>query len=123
MRHLKRLFELLRTPSGLAGAFIGATVLALVPGGVGVLGLVLGWLYGIVVGALIRLFRAPGWAAPILGLFVGPVPIAFFIGADVPGDARGIVVVGILAGPFLGFAEWMAARRAAAPLLGTDERA
>lgn len=121
MRMLKRLFELLRTPCGLAGAFLGASVLALVPGGIGALGLVVGWLYGIVVGALIRLFRAPGWAYPILGLFVGPVPFAFFIGADVPGDARGIVVVGIPAGLFIGFAEWMAVRQAAARLAGTDE--
>lgn len=123
MRFLKRLFEIVRIPTGLAGAFLGATVLALVPGGVGMLGLFVGWLYGIVVGALLRLFRTPGWTYPILGLFVGPVPFAFFIGADVAGDARGIVVVGILVGPFLGLVEWLGTRPAGVPPVGSSEPA
>jgi hypothetical protein len=123
MRFLKRTFEIVRIPSALAGAFIGATVLALVPGGVGIVGLFVGWLYGIVVGALLRLFPTPKWAYPILGLFIGPLPFAFFIGADVPGDARGIVVVGILVGPLIGFVEWLANPPARKPVASPDELA
>ena len=113
MRLLKKSLSLLRTPSGLAGACFGATVLALAPGGVGGVGLVVGWLYGVVVGGLLRLFRVPAWSYPWLGLVVGPVPLAFFIGADESGDARGIVVLGILGGLVVGFVEWVTLRHAA----------
>jgi len=115
MRFFRKLIGILRTPSGLAGAFLGATILALAPGGVGLHGLVVGWLYGVVVAGLLRLFRGPAWANPLLGLFVGPVPLAIFIGGDVSGDARGIVVLGVLAGLVIGFVEWVSVRHAPAP--------
>lgn len=115
MSLLKKFFALLRTPSGLAGAFFGATVLALAPGGIGVVGLVVGWLYGVVVGGLLRLFRVPAWSYPLLGLVVGPVPLAVFFGADESGDARGIVVLGILGGLVVGFVEWVTLRRVPPP--------
>lgn len=115
MRLLRKCFSLLRTPSGLAGAFFGATVLALAPGGAGVIGLVVGWLYGVVVGGLLRLFRVPAWTYPLLGLVVGPLPLAVFIGPDVSGDARGIVMLGVLGGLVVGFVEWVTLRHAAPP--------
>lgn len=115
MRLLQKFFGLLRTPCGLAGACFGATVLSLAPGGVGAAGLVVGWLYGVVVGGILRLFRVPSWSYPLLGLVVGPVPLAVFIGEDVSGDARGVVVLGILGGLVIGFTEWVAIRHAASP--------
>jgi len=111
MRLLRKCFALLRTPSGLAGAFFGATVVAMAPGGPGVVGLVVGWLYGVVVGGLLRLFRGPAWSYPLLGLFVGPVPLAIFIGADETGDERGIVMLGVLGGLVVGFVEWVSLRQ------------
>jgi len=110
MRLLRKCFTLLRTPSGLAGAFFGATVLALAPGGTGVVGLIVGWLYGVVVGGLLRLFRVPVWTYPLLGLIVGPLPLAVLIGPDVSGDGRGIVMLGVLGGLVVGFVEWVSLR-------------
>lgn len=113
MRLLKKLFEIVRAPAALTGSLLGVSVFALAPGGTGAVGLVVGWLYGVVVGALLRLFPVPLWTYPVLGVFVGPVPLAFFIGKDVGGDARGVVVIGIPLGVLIGFVEWAVARQAA----------
>ena len=67
-------------PSALAGAMLGVTLAGATPGGIGAAGLVPGWLYGIVVGALVRAFRVPRGAYPLAGLLAGPLPFAMLQG-------------------------------------------
>ena len=93
-------------PTGMAGAFLGATVVAASPGGVGILGLVFGWAYGMVVGALIRAFRVPPAAYPLAGLLAGPLPFAVFMTKASAPDARPLAIVGLLLGLILGLVEW-----------------
>lgn len=112
---LAKLLRLLGTPCGLAGAFFGATLAGLAPGGVGLLGLVVGWLYGIVVGALIRLFRVPAGAYPLIGLLCGPVPIALLTGRGASQDERGALALGLVGGLVLGLVEWASTRHHGQP--------
>jgi len=101
----------LTRPSALAGAFLGAALVAAQPGGTGLVGLVLGWLYGVVVGALLLLFRVPAGAYPLVGLLSGPVPFALLMPVGASQDERGLIWVGMLAGLVLGCVEWAHARR------------
>ncbi|HEX6882906.1 MAG TPA: hypothetical protein VF530_05965 [Planctomycetota bacterium] len=116
----RRLAEWIRIPSGLAGGCLGATVVAAQPGGTGLPGFVIGWLYGVVVGGALRLFRVPPGVYPLAGLLAGPLPIALLMPAGAGADARGLVWLGALAGLVIGLVEWGAsrARGAAAPRLG-----
>jgi hypothetical protein len=115
---LAKLLRLVATPCGLAGAFLGATLAGLMPSGTGLLGLVVGWLYGIVVGGLMRLFRVPRWAYPLIGLLCGPVPLAVLMKSTSTEDERGAVLLGLLAGLALGFVEWAHASFRARPPAG-----
>lgn len=107
---MKKLRRLLTRPSALAGALLGAAIVAAQPGGAGLLGLVLGWLYGLVVGGLMRLFAVPAGAMPLTGLLAGPLPFALLMPASAGQDERGLIWVGMLAGLVLGCVEWAHAR-------------
>jgi hypothetical protein len=102
------------SPCALAGACLGAALVAAQPGGTGLVGLLLGWLYGLVVGTLLRLFRVPSAAYPLVGLISGPLPFAVLMPAEASQDARGLIWVGMLAGLVLGCVEWARARWLAA---------
>ena len=112
-RSTRRIVGWMTLPAGLTGAFVGAAVVAGQPGGTGLPGLVVGWLYGTVVGGLLRLFRVPPGAYPLVGLFAGPLPIALLMPTAAAADARGLVWVGAIVGPLIGFVEWAAARHSA----------
>jgi hypothetical protein len=94
------------------GGFLGAAVVAGQPGGTGLLGLVLGWLYGVVVGAVMRLFRVPPGAYPLTGLLAGPVPIALLVPSSASPETRGLVWLGAIFGLVIGLVEWACARHA-----------
>jgi hypothetical protein len=100
-------------PSALCGAFLGAAIAAVEPGGTGLHGLIPGWLYGIVVGGLQRSFRVPAGAYPLVGLVCGPLPFALLMPVGAAEDARGLIWVGMLAGLVLGCVEWAHARHRA----------
>ena len=72
----------------------------------------IGWLYGICVYALLRLFRVAPWGYPWLGLFVGPVPATVLLmNQDTPSEERGGVwVLSALLGLLLGIIEWARVR-------------
>lgn len=107
---MKRIGQVLTRPAALAGAFLGAALVAAQPGGTGLVGLLLGWLYGLVVGGLLRSFRVPSAAYPLTGLLSGPLPFALLMPVSASQDARGLVWVGMLAGLVLGCVEWARAR-------------
>ena len=107
---LRRVAAWLRLPSGLAGGFLGAAVVAGQPGGTGLPGLVIGWLYGVVVGGTLRLFRVPPGAYPLAGVLAGPLPIALLTPVGAGADARGLVWLGAIAGLVIGLVEWAASR-------------
>jgi|SRR6185436_5904151 len=109
----KKIVRLIARPTALAGAFLGAAVVAAQPGGAGLTGLVLGWLYGLVVAGLMRLFPVPPGALPLVGLLAGPLPFAVLMPAAASADDRGVVWVGMLAGLVLGCVEWAHARQRA----------
>jgi hypothetical protein len=112
VRHwAKRIGGWLATPSGLTGGFLGAATVAAQPGANGIPGLVLGWLYGVVVGGLLRLFRVPPGAYPLTGFLAGPVPIALLMPAGAPTTDRGVIWLGFLAGLLIGLVEWAHALR------------
>jgi hypothetical protein len=101
-------------PSGLAGACLGAAVIAAQPGANGTPGLIVGWLYGVLVAALVRLFRIPPRAYPLAGFLVGPLPFALLMSPSATSDERGVLWLGFLAGLLIGLMEWAAARFVAA---------
>jgi hypothetical protein len=107
---MRRVVGWLLAPAGLTGAFAGAALVAAQPGGIGLSGLVVGWLYGIVVGGAMRLFRVPAGALPLVGLLAGPLPIALLLPAEAALDARGLVWVGAFVGLLIGLVEWASAR-------------
>lgn len=113
MKLLGRVRALVTRPSGLAGGFLGAALVAAQPGGIGILGLGFGWLYGLAVSGLIHLFRVPPGAYPLVGLLAGPVPFALLLGRQAEAEPRGLVWVGAFAGLLLGLVEWAHARHAA----------
>jgi hypothetical protein len=107
---LRKVARVLTRPSACAGAFLGAAVVAAQPGGRGLAGLILGWLYGLVVGGLMLLFRVPAAAYPLAGFLAGPLPFALLMPASASPDERGLIWVGMLAGLVLGCVEWAHAR-------------
>jgi len=110
----RRLVEWIRIPSGLTGGCLGAMVVAAQPDGTGLPGFVIGWLYGVVVGGGLRIFRVPPGAYPLAGLLAGPLPIALLMPAGASADARGLVWLGALAGIVIGLVEWATSRLTAA---------
>lgn len=116
---LRRVAGWVLLPSGLAGGFLGAAVVAGQPGGTGLPGLVVGWLYGVVVGGAIRLFRVPPGAYPLAGLLAGPLPIALLTPVDAAADARGLVWLGGIAGLVIGLVEWAASRLSGSGIPGS----
>ena len=72
----------------------------------------IGWLYGVCVYALLRLFRIAPWGYPWLGLFVGPVPASVLLmNQNTPSDERGGVwLLSALVGLLLGIIEWARVR-------------
>ena len=112
---LRRIAGWMLLPAGLAGGCFGAAVVAGQPGGTGFPGLVVGWLYGVVVGGALRLFKVPPGAYPLAGLLAGPLPIALLTPTDAANDARGLVWLGAIAGLVIGLVEWAASRHAGAP--------
>lgn len=80
------------------------------PGGTGIPGLVVGWLYGLVVGAMIRRFRVHPGAYPLVGLLAGPVPLAVLMPVEATSDQRGVLLLGLVAGLLLGTVEWARTR-------------
>jgi hypothetical protein len=123
MRHaLQKLVGWLTVPAGLAGGMLGAALGAVMPGGTGLPGFVAGWLYGVVIGALVRLFRVPPGAYPLVGLVAGPLPFALLMPHDAAAGDRGVIWVGLVAGLILGCVEWAHAvhRRRAAGLAAIE---
>ncbi len=111
---MRKVGRVLTRPSALGGAFLGAALVAAQPEGTGLLGLILGWLYGVIVGGLLRLFRVPAGAYPLIGLISGPLPFALLMPVSASQDERGLIWVGMLAGLVLGCVEWAHARYLAA---------
>ena len=112
-RWIPRVGRVLARPSALAGAFLGAAIVAAQPGGLGLHGVLFGWLYGLVVGGLVRLFSVPSGAFPLIGLLAGPLPFALFMPVSASQEDRGVIWVGMLAGLVLGCVEWAHARQQA----------
>jgi hypothetical protein len=112
---MRRIGRLLALPAALAGAFLGAAIVAAQPGGTGLHGLLLGWFYGLVVGGLMRLFALPAGALPLAGALAGPLPFALLMPVSASQDERGLIWVGMLAGLVLGCVEWAHARRRTRP--------
>ena len=78
-RWLRRIWNAILLPPALAGGFLGLAVFRVgdpAQPGAGIGGFLAGWLYGLAVTGLIRLFRVEPCAFPLVGLFCGPVPLA-----------------------------------------------
>ncbi len=110
MKRARRIGRAFLGPSAVTGAFLGAAIVAAQPGGSGLAGLVLGWLYGVVVGGLMRLFRVRPGAYPLAGFLAGPVPVALLTFPDASPDMRGVVWLGFVVGLVLGCVEWAHSR-------------
>lgn len=102
-------------PSGLVGAFFLLVVGRFTePGHSNRLALfAFGWLYGVGVLALIRLFRVTPGVYPLVGLVCGPVPVALIANAGMEkGELGGLGVLTALLGVIVGTIEWARVRRA-----------
>ena len=95
-------------PAGMIGAFValGVRLGAAEQNRLGLL--VVGWLYGVGVVGLIRLFRVAPWGYPFVGAICCPVPAALLV--VVPGmeeqEGVGTWVVLAIGGVVVGFVEW-----------------
>lgn len=101
-------------PAGLVGAFFLLVVGRLMePGQANRVALfAFGWLYGVGVLALIRLFRVTPGVFPLVGLVCGPVPVALIANAGMQrGDLGGLGVLTALLGVVVGTIEWARVRR------------
>lgn len=116
-RWWKKARAILAAPSGLAGAFFTTILFNLVSEqGNPVGGLLIGWIYGVAVGGLMRLFRVKSGALPLVGLLCGPVPfLILFSAASSLEDRGGAVLSSALLGLVIGLLEWARQRRAEAP--------
>ncbi len=96
-------------PAGLTGAFLIATAFRVMEPSKGLwLGpLVFGWVYGVGVLGLTRLFRVSRWGVPVVGLVCGPVPVVLLLPADVnSGEERaGLWLLGAIVGLLIGLVE------------------
>jgi hypothetical protein len=88
------------------------------PGGNGLPGLIVGWLYGLVVGGVVRLFRVPAPVFPLAGLLAGPLPVAVLMPDTATAEARGLIGAAALAGLVIGLIEWAVSRRMRASSAG-----
>lgn len=104
-------------PAGLAGAFFLLTAMAREIGGQShvpariLMALVAGWLLGVAVVGLIRLFRVAAWAYPLAGLICGPVPFAVLGGKMGDDEWGGIWFLSSLFGAVVGTLEFARRRR------------
>jgi hypothetical protein len=103
----RRIGGLLRAPSGMTGAALFVGVLPQDPGlGPRLVLLVVGWLYGRLLGALVRASRLTPGAWPLAGLILGPAPaslLLFRLGREEHGA---VVALGALLGLLVGTIEW-----------------
>ncbi len=115
MSRWKRVARTLSAPSGLAGAFFFfAVAQALEPSWGSLLIAPIGWLYGIGVAWLIRLFRVAPWAYLVAGGFCGPIPFAVIMTSESSADERGgLWLASALLGASIGLLEWARARHGA----------
>lgn len=105
-RALRSTREVLLLPAGVGGAMLGLSLSQLDEANNWFAGLVVGWLYGMAVRGLMRLFGLPRSWSWLVGLFAGPVPLALLIQADAPAQDRGgVILVGALLGLLLGLLE------------------
>jgi len=118
----KRIARAVTLPAALAGACLGAAITAAQPGGTGLIGFVLGWLYGVVVRAGIRSFRVPSGAFPLVGFLVGSLPFALLMPTEAAEEARGLVWVGCLAGLVVGLVEWASERHLRSTRISSSSR-
>ncbi len=104
-------------PGGLIGGFFVLTFLRVVdPSGASRLAaFLLGWLYGVGVLGLLRLFRVSPGVYPLVGLVCGPVPVALLLKSDTPDDQRGTLwLLAAVLGLLIGAVEWARIRQRAA---------
>ena len=93
-------------PAGLAGAFFALTILAKEPGASRIGLLLAGWLLGVAIVALIRLFKVAPWAYPLAGLVCGPVPVALITWSSAePEEWFGVWLLCALLGALIGTLE------------------
>jgi hypothetical protein len=107
MKRLRRFLGGLM-PAGLVGAFATLSVgRTLDPEGSRTGLLLVGWIYGVAVVGILRIFRVPPWCYPWLGLVCGPVPAALLPSGDQePGDRGGLLLITALLGLLVGLVEW-----------------
>ncbi len=101
-------------PGGLVGGFFGLTLLRVIdPAEAARLpAFLLGWLYGVGVVGLIRLFRVAPGVYPLVGLVCGPVPVALLFQAETKADERATLwLFSALLGLLIGSVEWARVRR------------
>lgn len=111
-RAWNRSLRVARLPAGLGGAFLGLTLFQLNPGSNRLAGLVVGWLYGISVWGLMRVFPiGPRWTW-LAGILAGPIPFALLMPTDTPAAERSVILLGCLAGGLLGLLEVACSGRA-----------
>lgn len=102
MKRLRRFLASYAAP-GLAGAlFLLAMGRFGEPGSSRLALFLMGWLYGVAVGALVRAFPTSPSAYPLAGLFVGPLPAALLWSGAEDGVAVWVVtaVLGVAIGVF-----------------------
>ena len=107
-------------PAGLTGAFLALAFRLGEPDQPNRIALlVVGWLYGVAVLGLVRLFRVRRGLYPLVGLVCGPVPLALIANGDMdPGGLGGGALVAALGGVLVGAMEW---GRLRAPAEDPDE--
>jgi hypothetical protein len=100
-------------PAGLTGAFVALCFRLGEPGEPNRMALLLlGWLYGVAVLGLIRLFRVRTGLYPVIGLICGPVPLALIANGGMdPSGLGGGAAVAALGGVLVGAVEWGRLRR------------
>ena len=112
-RWSKKIWVVLGTMPGLAGACLGLMLAGVTSENSNPLGgLPFGWLYGVAVGGLIRLFPVKPGAFPLVGLIAGPVPFLILFGSSSSLEDRGgaVLASGFL-GLVIGLLEWGRVRR------------
>lgn len=107
MGRLRRIGSVLRAPSGLIGALLFVGVLPQQPGlGLRLVLLGVGWLYGRLVGALVRLPRVTPGAWPLVGLIAGPAPASLLLFRLEQEEHGAVVALTAVLGLVVGLLEW-----------------
>ena len=92
--------------AGLTGGFLALMVAANSAEGWLLVVLLIGWLYGVAVLGLIRLFRVARWAYPLVGILCGPVPAGILFARSVSEEQwGGTLVLTAVGGLFVGTIE------------------